>query len=99
MTEIEVWAMQGHMDYAYDGGDNGRTACEMSLEDGMLTLVEDDYIWSGRMSEPGQYEMKLHDGIGSGFLNVDAPDQFSGRFTGDGYAGTWSIKLDADLEW
>ncbi len=99
MSELESWAMRGEMEYAYDGGDSGRIPCEMILRDGVLTLEEDGYIWKGRMTEPSQYELTLQDGKGSGYLNVEAPDVFSGRFVGEGYTGEWSIMLDADLEW
>lgn len=99
MTEAETWAMQGQMDYAYDGDESGSIACKMTLEDGTLSLVEGGYVWIGRMTEPGQYELKLQEGDGSGVLHADAPDQFSGRFAADGFTGAWSIKLEADLEW
>lgn len=99
MSETESWAMLGKIDWTFDGEERKSADCEMTLHDGLLTLNENESLWKGRMSEPGQYEMRREDGNGQGFLNVVAPDVFEGRFTEEGCQGEWSIVLDADLEW
>lgn len=99
MSEHENWAMWGELEWTLDGGQPFSIDCQMTLQNGELTLSEDDRVWKGRMDAPGIYKLRRMDGEGHGHLKVDAPDIFSGRFQEEGRQGKWEVMLDPDDPW